>query len=126
MSRQAKVLIGSGVLAVISEAMLWTVNESYGKLIDNTNLLGIVAFLFHLPGEWISGSLGLTPPGDHGMTQILVASGGLQFLLIYWGSITVLLRFAPRHSAEPGASPNGGPAHQLVSSSVSGGPPSVS
>ena len=93
MSRQAKLVIGSVTLAVISEALLWTTDESYGKLIDNTNLLGIAAFIFHLPGEWISGLLGLTPPGDHGMTLILVTSGALQFFLIYWGTMTILLHF---------------------------------
>jgi len=36
------------------------------------------------------------------------------------------IRFERRKSAEPAASPNGGPAEPLGSSSVGGGPPSVS
>ena len=118
--------MGSGILAAISEALLWNMNESYGKLIDNTNLLGMVTFLFHLPAVWVSGLVGLTEPGEWGPPRVLVTLGGIQFFLLYWGSLTVLFHFAPRHSAEPDASPNGGPAERLGNSGVSGGPPSVS
>src|SRR5437016_12855072 len=95
-STRAKLITGSAILAVISEAVLWTTNASYGRLIDNTNLLGIAAFLFHAPGMWIAGLFGLNAPDLDGMAPVLVTSGGIQFFLMYWGTITALLHFAPK------------------------------
>jgi hypothetical protein len=52
--------------------------------------------------------------------------------LLFGGSILMVGLFAPftkkrvKHRAEPGASPNGGPAETLGNSGVGGGPPSVS
>ena len=55
-------IISAAILAVISEAVLWALNQSYGKLMDNTNFLGIVAFVFHCPGMMIAGLYGLSSP----------------------------------------------------------------
>jgi len=114
-------MIGAAILAAISETVLWRMNESYGRFIDNGNVLGVGTFFFHCPGMLVAGLFGLESPQD---TPIIAASGGIQFFLIYWAALTVLLRFASRHTAEH-ASPNGGPASQLGSSTVTEGPPSV-
>jgi drug/metabolite transporter (DMT)-like permease len=116
-------MIGAAILAAISETVLWTMNESYGRFIDNGNALGVGTFFFHCPGMLVAGLFGLKPPQD---TPIIVASGGIQFFLIYWAALGVLLRLASRQTAEPNASPNGGPTELLGNSDARGGPPSVS
>lgn len=124
--KRPKLIIGAAILAVISEAVLWTMNQSYGKLIDNTNLLGIGAFLFHCPGMVIAGLFGLSSPDQSAEAPVMAISGGIQFFLVYWGTMAVLLHFAPKHSAELHAPPDGGPAEPLSGSGIGGGPPSVS
>jgi cell division protein FtsW (lipid II flippase) len=116
-------MIGAAILATISETVLWSMNESYGRFIDNSNALGVGTFFFHCTGMLIAGMFGLNPPQD---TPIIVVSGGIQFFLIYWAALAVLLRLASRQNAEPHASPNGGPAKLSGDSGAVEGPPSVS
>ena len=51
MSRRAasiKRIIAVVILAAISEGVLWDLNASYGRFIDNGNALGVGTFLFHV------------------------------------------------------------------------------
>lgn len=124
--KRPKLIIGAAILSVISEAVLWTMSQSYGRLIDNSNLLGIGAFLFHFPGMMIASLFGLSSPDQSAETPTMVTSGAIQFFFLYWGGMTLLLHFALRPSGERHAPPNGGPAERLGNSELSGGPPSVS
>jgi hypothetical protein len=124
-AKRFKLVVAVGVLAIISETVLWRMNDSYGRFIDNGNALGVGTFLFHFPGMLIADLFGLKSPQDNAVaTPIIVTCGGVQFFLIYWGTVAALLHFAPKHSTD--ASPNGGPTQQVGTSGVSGGPPSVS
>jgi hypothetical protein len=109
------------ILAAVSEGVLWTMNASYGRFIDNGNALGVGTFMFHVPGMLITDSLGL-PGGSRMADRIIITFGAIQFFLIYWGVIAIWTRVHGRHNAEPGARPSGGPAGVLSNSARSGRP----
>src|SRR5436190_5162202 len=120
-----KRIIAAVILAAVSEGVLWTMNARYGRFIDNGNALGVVTFMFHVPGMLITDSLG-RPGGSRMADRIILTFGAFQFFLIYWGAIAIWTRVHGRHYAEPDPPPNGGPAGVLSNSARSGGPRSVS
>jgi hypothetical protein len=79
--------------------------------------------LAHLPGTLIGDSLLGLGPFAHAFEY---ASGLIVWFLVCWGVLSLARALWGHTPAEPGASPNGGPAMRSGDSGASGRPPSLS
>jgi hypothetical protein len=82
---------------------------------------------FHEPATRILDMVRVVLPKDETFVAVLLVQF-LFWMAVFGAAFWLVDLCRKRHArtAEPGASPNGGPAEQLGNSGVGGGPPSVS